>query len=733
MPDYNFPWPPDGWDPLIEDPLATPSYADAADIGGLPQPETQIPLELTLPSEGDLPIEWLLPARSMDAQLEAPPLDQQPQQFTVPQIPTSDAVFGQGSTPTPSGHSFVGDAYGNLTAPEAGAFQGFTDFVAPLVKAPQNFATPDGVKTLGEMNDNEISARLAEMRNSPDPVERFQAREMDEKYAQAQKAEMDRLVANKMADEKAKDDAVLAHRQERMNAADEAEARVNQQVQEMDADGGYFKNMSGVGKFLTLFSVAAGAIGARNSGGGPNLALQQINQDIERAVGVAKYKVAEGRAGVSRLRAMAKDEYEFEMGLRIAGNKQAQQELITEMQQFDPRGTQIQKRAQLITSLQQEQAQMVAAVRKAAEDNIDRTLARDLKIADLQGKTLANDAARRKAMGGTGGGVAGKTEEIYPVERYKALGYPKEVLALITPGMKHADVQKLLGEWGNVSRVNAEQAKELDRKITEQQSKQLFIDGRPILKKSGEPLELGKEVAQEALEYRQGLRQFQTAIGRLKELGIDGVTGKLSPDERAEVTQITGQVRIAMAKMLKQSLGDKQSQGEVDKALWGTDNLNEVIGGDIVKNGSKAYETYLNLYYQTLKDKGFDGNPEEVLAGLRLPTPKVPTAAEESFARALDGPTRPVNVGDIFLRGADNGTSEYLVPNLDPQAAGRFQREITKFNDPKTSLDNRRKILETLQQSIQTAKNQETKAYLYRLQQELQSRLPVNAKSKDDK
>lgn len=149
-----------------------------------------------------------------------------------------------------------------------------------------------------------------------------------------------------------------------------------------------------------LIAALGGLVSART--GGPNVGLQMVMKGIDDDIQDQKDEIAHKQATLGMRRnfiadqlAQGKDLYTAQETYRQAVLEGHKQDLISDLNKFDPNGTQAIRRYQMVGQIEGEQRKAIEAFQKNRLDEA-------VKMADLEGKVLDN-AKKRGALGGGSG------------------------------------------------------------------------------------------------------------------------------------------------------------------------------------------------------------------------------------------------------------------------------------------------------------------------------------------
>jgi hypothetical protein len=257
---------------------------------------------------------------------------------------------------------------------------------------------------------------------------------------------------------------------------------------------------AGTGKRIggIIMGIVGGLVQARS--GGPNLGLQLIDQEIDRDIEAQKANKAARLQELSRrgatnqqLLALAGDQYADDEHYRLASYARIQNQIASDMQQFDPKGKTAIQLGGMYTSISQARAKALQDFQdKDFKNRVDALKAASAlrKEAAETEKLQLESAKLRGALGGggTGAKVIDPQDEIHPPEHFEALYGPQ---ARPPAAMSFNGYNKWLQTKKLSSEATAGQAslskEELEHGVSDLKTE----DGKPFLAQ-GSPESVGK-------------------------------------------------------------------------------------------------------------------------------------------------------------------------------------------------------------------------------------------------
>jgi hypothetical protein len=162
----------------------------------------------------------------------------------------------------------------------------------------------------------------------------------------------------------------MAARADAKAKADARAAQVDQEAKNLSADGGFWESRStGQVAAAYLSAIIGGIMSVRT--GRPNDAIAGINAAIERHVAAQKAKLADGRSAVSQMYQRLGDNYAADETMRIASWREVEQQLLTEQQNYDPRGVGAMRIADAAAAARAQQAAALLRYQTATQKQLE--------------------------------------------------------------------------------------------------------------------------------------------------------------------------------------------------------------------------------------------------------------------------------------------------------------------------------------------------------------------------
>jgi hypothetical protein len=462
-----------------------------------------------------------------------------------------------------------------------------------------------------------------------------------------------------------RNEAVAKHREDMTNLDQEWRVLANTPI-----DPGHWWSTRNTGqKFAAVLAAVVGGLVAGKTGG-PNQGLDMILKFIERDIEAQKASLYAKQQGLQNRKgllaesyALSGDEFRAEEAARLALYQRTINELQTRAQEFDPRGAQALKHAEMIMGVQQAQAKSLAEFEK---NNLDRAE----KMATLEGKLLDNEGKRRKAMPG-------------PAPRKLPQAWVKQHYG-IDPGrdVTEAELDKEIARRKGIKDLNKpDETNDKQAALEREQG----IGGVPRIKpdgsvdydylrnKDGKVWTPPKERAPKILDAASGLEELTDALEQLKALresegGSNTVT---SPGAQAEATRLVNKAVKALAKAQGLSIADKGSIDFTRDTLLGGDPTGYNVG-DVADRITKSITEAKSSYITQLRQAGYNGDANDALAFLggrqKPPPPDAPGEVEKSADK------NTVEEHEALFRFA--GTGPGLVANAKLQGTAERLRAI---------------------------------------------------------
>lgn len=474
-----------------------------------------------------------------------------------------------------------------------------------------------------------------------DPVARARySAEQDQKladFARQRQAEI-QLQDQQRADQEWADYQKSKQRSEQLLAQVQADA-------EALANTKMEKYAPGLGDVL---GIVLGGLGSAATGG-QNVGLQMVQRNIERDWERQKIEHERRAEGIQRkanlygqLREAGYNDYQAATVFRMASLGRAREQLLTEMQNFDPRGTAARN---IASTVQQTQAAMQAAAQQFAQHQFDNDLKASKDAREwLEAQDKHNAAAKKLAGGGVGGIVR-------PPEYFEALGLPKPPWAMSdkehAAWMQHSKTAKDLAPADPNSpkaRKELADADEAEAKAEAARSGYAIANpetGSPLVNADKKPF-----VVMDA-EERKRLRSISGAAANIRKLAdrmqelkkkYGGAIDSLGSEEAQELRSLASMIDFETFKAF-----DLGAPSEGDKAL--AEGARGGVGvTSFVKDATPGFQAFADSVEKKalghLRAAGYTGAPLKFSRASDLPTPKA-TVTDELLNRAMQSPYAP--------------------------------------------------------------------------------------------
>lgn len=318
------------------------------------------------------------------------------------------------------------------------------------------------------------------------------------KYNAQKDAELADLMRQRTA-EIQKQDADRAEAEHRDMLA--ARKRADDMAAQLDADAAALANekpkgyMDSVGNALgAVAGIILGAIGS-SATGGKNVGIEMVNAQIERHI-QAQRDEYNRRAGnidrrtnaIARLREAGMSDYQAATTFRLAALGRAREQLLTEAQNYDPRGTAARHIAGSVLGMEQ---QMIASREAARQRNLDEGLKLAKEMREQQEAADKHAAARAKLAAGAGAG------QRMPPEYFEAKGLRKPPIAMTDKEYKGWLATKRSSEELTKAELDTQKAR--GEETPEVKREREFgingPDGKPLLDAGGKSVH-GRDIAE---------------------------------------------------------------------------------------------------------------------------------------------------------------------------------------------------------------------------------------------
>ncbi len=390
------PWVVPEWDDYIS---AMPAPAP---VQLTPQPDTQ-QVGFGAPTVAQEVAQPLVPPSPWEQPAE--PTIEMPDDF-VGKPPQADAISGG---MTPEQQWAAGEAERKQALLEQGiaglppALQEQARLAIPTMVAGQTEGTPDQLDP-EYMDGGELPQYM-----STRPAEEqalFLAdkqRERQDFAAQRTREEIDR-------NQRAVEDNMRA-RQESIRAARERAVQIDAEARKL-ADQTPLEQMTGGQQIASVVAAVIGGI-ASIHGGGTNNALKAVDKIANDAAQRQALKLqvnARERAGIGEEMASADDQYRIAETVRLATYDAAIKKMETDIQQFDPRGSQAATLLPQLNAIKAARQQQAAQGEAEDQKRTQQDFENDLKLREVKVKEGQLNLQRQKQMAAAAG--AGKAKEV---------------------------------------------------------------------------------------------------------------------------------------------------------------------------------------------------------------------------------------------------------------------------------------------------------------------------------
>jgi hypothetical protein len=499
-------------------------------------------------------------------------------------------------------------------------------------------AAPDhisGAPPTDYLNTNELGDQYDELQRR-DPVGYAKLRE-------AKLVERDTAIANQRAKALQADTdwmhRSMAAREAAKAKADARAAQVDQEAKNLSADGGFWESRSGGQVAAAYLSAIIGGIMSVRTGR-PNDALAGINAAIERHVAAQKTKLADGRSAVSQMYQRLGDNYAADETMRIASWREVEQQLLTEQQNYDPRGVGAMRIADAAAAARAQQAAALLRYQTATQKQLEDAAKAQLERERLE--ETKRHAKQEEAIAWTGRANDAKRIKLDEKQGDRAYDLDlKKIDAKAAADLETADKE---GAIGNMS-----------------------ADGHvaPLKNADGSTWHTSKEEQPKLIAQRNAVQNLYIGGAQLKELRdkAGGANRKLSPTDQAEYDRIVNSMTINYANAKGISLADEQSQKFSRDAFLGADPSEYNLGG-VKERIDRSLQEAASAYHNNLIGHNYSGPLPQFFE----PKPHVDTNDE------IDAKER------IKL---DQASRDKLLPkNIREDAQQRLDSLITQPEEP---------------------------------------------------
>ncbi len=420
----------------------------------------------------------------------------------------------------------------------------------------------------------------------------------------------------------------------------------------------WWKNKSTGSKIAGVIAAVMGGLVSGRTGG-PNTGLAMLQREMEADIEAQKsdlYTAQQGlhaRKGLlGELNQITGDELRSAELIRQATYERALQQVQTDAQNFHPEGRQFFEHMEFAQNIR-------AAQQKSAMDFAQKDLKYRTDQAELEGKQLANQAARKK-LAGIGQGAGPKLTP----EQWKAQGLKPPPYAM--DGKEY-------DQWKGRVKVDAELGKEergLEREQVVGGVVEVGKDGatkiRPLQQVDGSTYTPPKEDAPKIRESREGVQDLVDSLNGLKKLRTaEGGANKFtSPGTQAEYTRLTNKAVIAYAKAKGLSVSDESSINFARDALFGGDPSDYHVG-DVVGRIENSIGEAKASYLGKLRGANYNGNADEALQFVPAPY-ELNKSTVEDVIRNREAEDRRTNAATKRFNPR-TGMVEIDTPEYDPK------------------------------------------------------------------
>lgn len=445
-----------------------------------------------------------------------------------------------------------------------------------------------------------------------------------------------------------------------------ARKRADEMSAQLDADAAALANekpkgyMDSVGNALgAVAGIILGAIGS-SATGGRNAGLDMVNAQIDRHIQAQRdeYNRKAGNIdrrtnAIARMREAGMSDYQAATTFRLAALGRAREQLLTEMQNYDPRGTAARHIAGSVLGMEQ---QMIASKEAARQKSLDEALKLAKEAREQQEAMDKHNAARAK-LAGTGGGAK------MPPEYFTAMGYEfappvrmtdKEYKAWVANKRANAELTKAQQD-ATAGKSQGMSKEELERGIGNLKNK----DGKPFIAK-GTPEEVGQLRKREAAT--KTVVRILDQIDRTRTgWSSDLVKGKEWQQLKADWAAAKGTAKDVLGLGALSGPDEKLIESYLSGGLdpTGIRNLDAGL--------SRARQNMINMTRDSLETAGLDAGVYDI------PKPKLEpveeTPSDRRFKKALQAPTNTdiIEAAGVDVGGdMDEARRQYVAPGAAP-------------------------------------------------------------------
>jgi hypothetical protein len=439
------------------------------------------------------------------------------------------------------------------------------------------------------------------------------------------------------AAEQRQQEAIVARKnaeQEEQNYADlrasQAKAdQIRDEVANTRIDANRWRESRSVPQSIAAFlSVVIGGLYQARKGG-PNIGLEIIDKAIAQDIAEQEANLANKRGVLAEMREAGMSRFQSQQAYRAAVYARAKEDLITKMQDFDPRGTTALEGAKHAYQFDMQIANAAELARQQAlKEGMAASKERRevLKAMDDHAESLGKQAAAQQKLAG-GGIDAGKAEDsVQPVEYFKTT-YPQ------SPAPLRPMSEKAYNGWLRTTKTGAEATQAIGAESpAEARRRELGIggpDGQPLVNKDDRPfIARDKTIAEKLTKQATAATEVADIIDEV--LAIRERSGGESKiwnsDDRMRLDALQNQLVI----LQKSGIEGMSSDEDMKK-------LSEAIGASDVSSFrsraaglEKGRERTVGFLNQTLRKNQYTGDPVVVPNRFNLPKPK-PTEREEDI------------------------------------------------------------------------------------------------------
>jgi hypothetical protein len=376
--------------------------------------------------------------------------------------------------------------------------------------------------------------------------------------------------------------------------------------------------------------------------GGPNVAMQIIDSEIDRDIEAQKANMLDKRNAIAELRQRGMSDFQAQQAYRVSWYARAMDDLKTEMQNYDPRGTAAARMAQQTLELQGRIQMAGEAARKSAFED-DLKVRKELRADEENARAWIetqdkHNAAQKKLQPGVGAAL--RTPAYFASlnlapppfdmtdKEYDLWQKRKENEKQLAPADPNSP--KARKDLADATKAEADAAAAADGyKITSPETGGDLIqpDGKPFVVMDTEE----RKKLRGTVAAASNIRKLADKMAELKKK-YGGAITSLGSDEAMELRSLTSQIDFEVFKNY-----DLGAPSEGDKAL-----AEGVRGGvdptSFVKNATRGWQAFAEgaeaKAITHLRAAGYEGKELRFQRAADLPKPK-PKLTDELLERAM--------------------------------------------------------------------------------------------------